>query len=218
MTEATRVEINVRGRAEERLAAERATISLDAHFQGRGKATVLRSAIELVEPLRTELEAMSGDSVTEWSSGQIHTYADRPWSEDGKRKPLVHHASIEVRAEFVDFERMSEFLDGWAGRKGVQVGHISWDVTREHRAEVDTQVRRAAVADALAKATAFAEAVGRTRVEAVQLSDPGLSHDQAGHDIAVGAPMLMSKSGPSLDLKPADITISATVEARFTAS
>src|SRR5699024_12660664 len=59
-------------------------------------------------------------------------------------------------------------------RDGVTVNRIEWTLTERTRDTVTAEVRRAAVADAIDKATAYAEAAGFARVHPVAISDPGL--------------------------------------------
>ena len=108
-------------------------------------------------------------------------FSHRPWLGDGQRGDLTHVARLDVTAEFTDFERMSGFIDYWAGRDGVEVGSIEWDVTARHRRSYEAEARKAAVDDAVSKAQAYADAVRRGRVRAVQLADPGMLDGPAEH-------------------------------------
>ena len=65
---------------------------------------------------------------------------------------MVHVARVQIGAEFVDFERLSGFLDYWSGIEGVEVGGIAWDVRVKNRRSYEAEVRKAAVDDAVAKA------------------------------------------------------------------
>lgn len=91
-------------------------------------------------------------AATTWSSEQVRVYSQRPWGPDGERLCLTHYANIVARAEFIDFERLSGFLDYWAGKDGVQIDGVTWDVTAKNRRSYESEVRRSAVDDAVAKA------------------------------------------------------------------
>jgi uncharacterized protein YggE len=215
------LEIVVRGSARRRYPAERATVRLTAQYDGTDRQEVHRRAVGVHEPLTSEIADLAeAGAVTRWNSDQLRVFTYRPVDSRGARRRMFQVA-IGVEAEFVDFEKLSAFLDRWAAEEGVDVGHTSWDVTEEHRAAYEADLRREAVADATAKAQAFADAAGRGRVTAVQLADPGmLSAAFAGDD---GAPRMrtmmaaMDSGGPTLDLRPDDITLSASVDAKFVA-
>ncbi len=215
------LEITVRGSAEATHAAERATVSMAAAVEGSDKAAVFADAVALQEPLSRQLrELVELGAVTTWSSDQVRVFSHRPWDHDGKRLDVVHVARVQASAEFVDFERLSGFLDFWSGKDNVEVGHIAWDVTVKNRRAYEAEVRKAAVDDAIAKAQVFANAVRRGKVVALQLSDPGMLGRDA--EVSIGAPkMAMMASadmgGPSLVLTPEEIVIRVEVDARFSA-
>ena len=87
-----------------------------------------------------------------------HTWRDRHRGRDvGKPR---HEARVGMRAEFVDVEALEGFVDAWVPREGVTVDHLHWDLTPDNRRLRETEVRREAVADAVAKAADYAEALG----------------------------------------------------------
>lgn len=214
------LEITVRGSAEKHYPAERATIVVAASIEGLDKEKVLRDAVAIQEPLSKQLaELVERGAATTWSSDQVRIYSQHPWGPNGERLPLTHFANLSATAEFVDFERLSGFADYWAGKDGVQIGGISWDVTPKNRRVYQSDARRAAVDDAVAKAQAYSDALRRGRVQAVQLADPGMLRPSEG-----GPEMRMAKSfdmggseGPQLQLAPEDIQIYVEVDAKFLA-
>jgi uncharacterized protein YggE len=156
------LEITVRGSAEATHPAERATVSMAASIEGSDKAQVFADAVALQEPLTKQLrELVDLDAVTTWSSDQVRVFSHRPWDHEGKRLDVVHSARVQVVAEFTDFERLSGFLDFWSGKDGIEVGYIAWDVTVKNRRAYESEVRKAAVEDAIAKAQVYANSVDR---------------------------------------------------------
>ena len=88
--------------------------------------------------------------------------------------------------------------------------------TRETRRDRERELRRAAVDDAIVKAQAYSDAVGRGPVVPVLLSDPDMAPrvPQASRRampmaVAAGPPP------PSLELRTDDIEIGVAVDARF---
>ncbi|MCL3817027.1 SIMPL domain-containing protein [Aeromicrobium wangtongii] len=141
--------------------------------------------------------------------------AVQAWTGDQVRAVGHHGAQVEVRAEFDDFERLNKFLDHWSGVDGVEVSGVEWDVSVASRRRYESEVRKSAVDDAVAKAQAYADAVRRGRVVPVEIADPGML---AGS--APAAPVLAA-SGGARDrrpvLVPAEIVIRAEIDARFRA-
>ncbi len=217
------LDITVRGSAEQHYQAERAIVSLAAAVEGSDRKQVFQDAVAIHDPLTSQLRELVGlRAVGPWSSDQVRVFSHHPWDAEGKRGAMVHVARVQVGAEFTDFERLSGFLDFWSGTEGVEVVGIAWDVGVKSRRAYEAEVRKAAVDDAVAKAQAYANAVRRGKVVAVQLADPGmLTH----HIESAGSlPMLaksgfadMSDGGPMLDLTPAEIVIHVDVDASFVA-
>ncbi|AWB93863.1 SIMPL domain-containing protein [Aeromicrobium chenweiae] len=216
------LEITVRGSAEQSHPAERATVSLAAAVEGGDKQAVVAEAIAIQEPLSAQLRELTDlRAVRTWSSDQVHVLSHRPWAADGQRSEPVHVARLRVRAEFVDFERLSSLLDDWSGVDGVEIAGIAWDVTAANRRAYEAEARTAAVEDAVTKAQAYADAVGRGRVVAVQVADPGML---TGPGASAGDVQLLQASakvagddGPVLDLAPEEILVRVEVDARFRA-
>ncbi len=214
----TPLEISVRGRARRRYPAERATVSITAEFEGADREGVYRRAVELHEPLTADLERLHPGAVSRWSSDQLRVFSFRPYSPDGVR-PLMYRTQIEVEAEFTDFEQLSTFLDRWAAQDGVEVGGTNWDVGEDNRQTYEAALRADAVADATAKAQAYATAAGRGAVTVVQLADPGMLTD----DRPVVRPMMARMAdapmaaSPALELRPDHIELVVAVDARFVA-
>jgi uncharacterized protein len=208
--------ITVSGTAELRLPPERATVGVTVHFDGPEPEPVLRSAAEVANGLTAGLRELSpptGTALLSWSSGQLRTWSARPWNQDGRELPLVHHAAVVVEAEFVDFDALARWL-AVAGRShGVSIGPIDWTVHDETRDRSLIDVRTRAVQDAVAKARVYAAAVGLAQVTPTAISEPDVHH----------APVMMramaaADGDGSLELTPDEITVEARVEVRFSAS
>jgi len=211
--------ITVRGTAEETYPAERATLSVTVSIAGDDKADVARRAGEVQGPLHEQLEQLEQlGAVTRWSAGQVQVYSHRPWGPDGTRLPVEHVARLDATADFVDFARLSGFIDHWSGQEGVEISGPAWDVTPQNRRAYEAEVRRAAVDDAIHKAQAYSTAVRRGRVVAVELADPGMLGDQREGGVS---PMFARMSadaagGAAIAVTPEPIVIASAVDARFT--
>jgi uncharacterized protein len=213
------LEITVRGSAEKRFAAERATVTLAAAIESTDKQQVYDDAVAVLEPLVMQLRELNDrGAVSTWASDQVRVYSHRPWTSEGVRGETQHVARLQVSAEFTDFERLSGFVDYWAGKDGIEIGGIDWDVTARNRRAYESDVRKAAVDNAITKAQAYADAVRRGRVTAVQIADPGMLNG-SGDQLPI--PFTMTASGndtaSDLDLTPEEILIHVEVDAHFVA-
>ncbi len=214
------LEITVRGYAEKHYPAEIAEVQLSAAIEGHEKEQVLHDAVAIQKPLTKQLaELVEKGAATKWSSDQVRVYSRHPWGPNGERLDLTHYANLSVSAEFTDFERLSGFIDYWAGKDGVEIGGVAWDVTARNRRTYESDVRRAAVDEAVAKAQSYADSLRKGRVHAVQLADPGmLHHDHVRPEFAMAKSALMDSGASSqLQITPEDIVIFVEVDAKFLA-
>ena len=214
------LEITVRGSAEHHFDAERATVTLASAIEDADKQQVYDDAVAVLEPLVMQLRELSDrGAVSTWSSDQVRVYSHRPWTSEGVRGELQHVARLQVSAEFTDFERLSGFVDYWAGKDGIESGGIDWDVTVRNRRAYEADVRKAAVDNAITKAQAYADAVRRGRVTALQIADPGMLN---GSGEPAPIPFAMTAAADTdtasdLDLTPQEIVIHVEVDAHFVA-
>lgn len=222
------VVITVRGEHETRLAPERAIAHLTIRAEGPERGAVVERMAAFSEPVRDDLASRkSAGTVAEWSSQRVSVWSERPWSPDGKRLAPVHYATVDFSATFTDFA----VLSWWAGevveREGVQLGWIDWQLTPETRTATERDAAAGAVAVAVARATAYAGAIGLSTVIPLEIADLGLlSRGDSPAQESQAPRMLMAKAsfaadsggaGPSVQLQPEDIVITAAVEARFSA-
>ncbi|KAA9145769.1 DUF541 domain-containing protein [Microbacterium lushaniae] len=211
--------VTVRGEQERRVTPEHAVIQLSVRADGPERGPVIERVTALAEPLRDDLVAhqRSGE-VVEWSSGRVSVWSERPWNADGRQLPPVHHASIEVTATFRDFVALSWRIGEVAETDAVQVTDVRWELSPATRAEVEREVAAEAVQVAVERARAYAGALGLESVSPLEMADAGLllPHPDRGGPQMMRA-MVAESSGPGVALQPADIVVSAAVEARFLA-
>jgi uncharacterized protein YggE len=160
--------------------------------------------------------------VTWWASDSVRVWTSKPWNNEGKELPLVYHSTIEFRVRFNDFPMLARWVEEIAFLDGATVGGIEWDLTDPRRTAVTAEVRSRAVKDAVSKATVFAQSIGLGTVRAIALADPGMLGDQGtaapGSREELNAMVVGRSSGGELALKPAEIEVSASIDARFLAS
>ncbi len=214
--------ISVRGEAERRVAPELAVIHAAATAEGDDPASVSAAAASNAATVQRTLDDLrDAGVVASWSSGSVAIWSDRPWTGDGRAADPVHHASVEITATFTDPEVLSAWVDDVAKVDGIRISHVDWRLRDQTRTTVEREVAVGAVERAVERATAYASAVGRPSVEPQHIADAGLlgrDEPQAPSPMFARAAMRASdESGASYDLRPADIIVTATVEARFVA-
>ena len=212
------VEIVVRGEAEGRYPAERAIVTLAAAVEMAGKQQAYDHAAAVQQAITAQLSELADrGAVLEWSSGQVSVSSHRPWRDDGGRQDPVHTARLDIVAEFSDFDRLGGFIDYWAGRDGVEVAGIAWELLQENRRSHEADLRRSAVDDAVTRAQSYADALRRGRVVPTRIADPGLLGGGGGPwSSAVRLEAAADVSG-GLQLTPQPVRISVAVDAGFAA-
>ena len=218
------VTITVRGQSEERIAPERATIRVSVRAEGAERATVVEHALQLSEPLRAGLVARAdAATIVEWSSKRLSVRAERPWNAEGKRLSPVYYATVDFTATFSEASELSIWVSEISAWEGLEIGWVDWHLTPETRARVEREVAADAVGVAVTRAEAYAGALGRSSVVPIEIADVGLiSSGQPPPQVtgfkARGAAFAAADAGPSMEYEPDEIVVSATVEARFSAS
>ncbi len=223
------VVITVRGENEARVAPEEATARVSVRAEGRERGAVVELVAARAFPLREELdERKAAGTVSDWSSQRVSVWANRPWNDQGTQLRLVHYASVEVTATFIDFAALSWWLTDIAERDGVQIDAVEWRLSAATAKQTEAEVAASAVRVAVDRATAYAAAIGLSTVKPLEIADLGLltQHAQRSSEAAPEMMMRLATSsfaadaggGAALDLQPDDIVVTAAVEARFSAS
>lgn len=215
--------ITVRGENEVRIAPERANIRVSVRCEGPSRTDVVERTLHLAEPVRDSITARKdAGTVAEWTSKRLTVRAERPWNSDGKRLALVYHATIDFTATFTEASELSIWVSEISAWDGLDVGGVDWHLSPETLARVEREVASAAVGVAVARAEAYAGALGLADVTPLEIADAGLiSNGQSS-----AAPQMMrargaafsAESGASMEYEPDDIVVAATVEGRFSAS
>ncbi|MCS3842325.1 SIMPL domain-containing protein [Microbacterium sp. AK031] len=217
------VTITVRGENEARVVPERATIRVTVRTEGPERTSVVDQLMHLAEPVRASItQCKDAGTVAEWASKRLAVSADRPWNNEGKRLALVYRASVDFSATFTDPSELSIWVSDISAWDGVEVSWVDWHLTPETRTRVERDVASSAVNVAVARAEAYAAALGLASVTPIEIADVGLiSHGQtpgAPQTMkARGAAFVAADSAPSMEYEPDEIVVSATVEARFNA-
>lgn len=211
------VEISVRGEGERRAAPTRAVIAVSAHAVDPDHQAAYDRAVAASAQVSAEIVDLPAGARGSWSVGEVATYVDRPWTEQGRGVP-EHHAVVAARVEIVDLSRVGALVDAWGTRDGLELGGVTWDISPAERAEAERQARIDAVAAAARRARDLAEAIGRTTIRVCQLADTGLLGEGGRFGPESRSMAMAAGGGAAVGLVPADVVITAVVEARVLAT
>lgn len=214
------VVITVRGESHARVRAEEAAVRVTVSTDGPSRGPVVERAQERASTIQDGLVAhLRSGEVSEWSSARVSVWSDRPWNNEGAQLPLVHHASVEVSATFIDAGALSWWLGDVAESDDVQVTAVEWRLSSDTRARVEREVAAEAVHVAVERAAAYADALGLASVAAVEIADAGLLGARADSPAPLGARLMAASAGggPSFSLQPPEIDVTSVVEGRFRA-
>ncbi|GFM18339.1 MULTISPECIES: SIMPL domain-containing protein [Mycobacteriaceae] len=217
-------EITVRGSFSAFRPPERGTVHASISYHGPEKDWVYDQVARDLAVVKESISRLEdAGAVTEWSAAQLRTWSHRPRNEEGEQLPLVHVASVGVEVQFCDFIALSQWVGGHiTGTEGFELSHVKWVLTTESRDRLVAEVRSRAVQDAAARAQLYADALDLGKVRAVAIADPGMLGSQAQSHGGDGMAYMDAAPGssagrPDVELAPKDISVSATVDARFIA-
>lgn len=218
----TAVEIAVRGSHTLTLPAETGTVH--AMINGEGPEpqpvfdAVAQALAEVTGLLESRLHPKEGP-VTKLVIDQVRRGSHRPFDRDGKQLPMVHTASVTVRAVFTDFDDLADWVESSAGIPGFGIGHIEWALTDTSRLRAERKARRKAVRDALRRAQDYADALALGSVSVRAINDPGLSGPRVRPRVMMAKSMSAPiEAAPGISLLPDDVDVAAEVEATFVVS
>ena len=216
-------EITVRGAYSAFQAPERGRVHASIAYEGPTMEPVYERVARDLEAVKASIIPLkSGDegAVTWWSAEQLRTWSIRPWNQDGKQLPLVHHASVGVEVKFRDFTALSRWAGGHiANTEGFRVSNVEWSLTVKRREKLLKEARTRAVHDAVTRAQQYADALGVGGIRPVAVADAGMLGSRP-EDGSQAAYMRMGAVGGAgggavAELVPEHIEVAATVDARF---
>ena len=221
-------EFTVRGSSSAFQRPERGTVHVTLSFEGPRPQPVHDRVVADLEAVKASVKALHDPHhgpVTWWSTKNVRTWAQRPWNQDGKQLPLVHHASVGVEVKFRDFTALGRWVSQHvSSTQGFSLDGVVWALTENNRQDLERAVRTRAVQDAARRAQEYADALDLGPVRPVAVADAGMLgnglHVSGGGGAAPYARMAAAKDnsdGAELELSPEDIEVSAEVDARFVA-
>ncbi|MFK4728226.1 SIMPL domain-containing protein [Agromyces mediolanus] len=215
--------ITVTATAEERVEPELGAVQLSVGASGAERQQVVDRTAAAHERLLGEVRRLDADGVLEqWSAGQLRVWSHRPFNAEGRQLPAVHEARGELELVFRDLAALSAWVSEQTSGEELTLGGVDWRLTEETAARVRETAQRRAVGEAVAKAAVYASALGLGTPTPVELADSGLLDARpapmAKGNLARAVAFSMdAQQAPVAEFVPADLVVSATVEARFDA-
>ena len=219
MNEPPTATIAVRGSWTTEVPPELARVRVSVAARSGDRAHALRDLTRRVEEVRAAL-AGYGEAVESVDGAPVWI---RPQVKEGRPRERVsgYLAGTTVTATVVEFGVLGELLLRVADRDMVSLDGPWWALRPD--SDAHRRARTEAVRDARRRAEEYAAAAGVRLTGLVEISDMGLS----GHEgfVAAGAPAMFPRAAASsvadevsFEVEPLLQTVSATVEARFTAT
>jgi uncharacterized protein YggE len=227
--------IVVRGEAFREVPPEQALLSVTVSARDRDRAAVVSRLLERSAELRAVLDDSSdggsGDTDDGASNGSTKG-ADSdstngsgierrestgvqvfPELKRGSERVVAYTGSVGVTVTVTDFEKLGALVLRLAGLEFATVAGPWWQLRPGSKAGAD--VRREAIADALARAREYAAAVGARVDRLVEIADEGAGgNSPVMMRAAAGFDMASESSGFELD--PQQQTVQAAVTVRVT--
>lgn len=212
--------ISVRGEATMLVDPEVAdlTVVITAHARDRREAfeRLVKRNDEVLDLVRSY-----GDSVDRVESTSVSVAPELRRGKDEKIRS--YSGAVRVRVTVADIAVIGELVSRIADLETAIVEGPYWRLRRA--SPVYREARNRAVAEAVARAKDYAEAIGSRVTGLIELADTGLTTSPAPpHMRAPGAVAFSGRMAapgaaepPTLDLEPQQQTVYASVEARFRA-
>jgi len=218
MSEPPVATIAVRGSWTAEVPPELARVQVSVGARAGERAQTLRDLTRRVEEVRADI-AGYGAAVEAVDGGPLWV---RPQIKEGRPRERVsgYVAGTAMRATVVEFGVLGDLLVRLADRDMVSLDGPWWALRPE--SDAHRRARTEAVRDARRRAEEYAAAAGVRLTGLVEISDVGLSaHEGFARQAAAGFRSAAHSSVAdelSFEVEPVAQTISATVEARFTAT
>ena len=210
--------VTVRGEAQLEVPPETAKVNAMVLVRGRTRETVEGRLVEISDAINRVIEPLA-EALRRQSANALWVYPVLRSRRSGSAGHFEGRRSWTI--EVGDFSVLPRLLAELVVGEEVTIGGPYWGL--EADSPVYQQARLLAVRDAVARATAYAEAFGARVESLLEVSDTGLmgaAHDMAmfsrGRPAAGGA--VTRSAMEDIDLEPVVQTVSGGIEARFAIS
>jgi len=220
--------IKIQGRASINTVAERAALLVDVSDSGYDKNTVAQNVVNTVSYLQSEIDQLcfrldNGDisphaPVSFYSIASLSTSSQDEYDEHGHRTGKeTQTAQTKLDIRFRDFVKLGEMVVQLSATPFVHLQGINWKLTDEKQALLDEEVRLNALRQAIQRARAYAQVIGRETVTPVKIDDSE-EHYPRGLVMQTARKATSTAAfgvGGGIDFEPQVIVVSATLEVEF---
>ncbi|MGE3619032.1 MAG: SIMPL domain-containing protein [Acidimicrobiia bacterium] len=207
-------DVIVEGRASAAVVADRATLHVRVRAESATRDDALARAAAVAAAVDAALAAR-GEAVARAVGAVLSVHPRTRW-HDGEEQQTGWAAARDTRVEVTGLDELGTLV-GELVAAGAEVHGPSWTVDPTN--PVHAEVRRAAAVDARERAVTYATALGYELGLLVWISEPGLrSPRPAAPEIGfarMAAPAAAGGGSPEVELVPAELTVSASVEVGF---
>ncbi|OAL34724.1 hypothetical protein AYO20_05919 [Fonsecaea nubica] len=251
------ISVHLNGQSSVTVPANRAVVSLHIYAEGPKQdkvanevRTTADDVLAVLRPLAqlptVNASANNGDFEYEPAVADLSvtTFRSYSWQKPGSllsRETPQYQASMEIEAEFRDFDPLGALLAQISKTPAASVQSLKWTLDDATKKRLFFQCRSAAMVDALDKVRAYVRPLGMDKVRAIKISEShrlsrhvvygdvdGLRFQRHGamHDELVDHAEMRAAAGPgdegdaateTFGLEPGTLEIAAQVEGEFCA-
>jgi uncharacterized protein YggE len=201
----------VRGEAVREVPPELASFTVTVSARDKDRQSALTRLAERAASIRTLLDD-AGDVIERRETGGVHL---RPELKRAGERVIAYTGSVTTTVTVTDFTALGELMLRLGDQDQTAINGPWWELRPGSTA--GSEVRRAAIADALDRAREYADAVGASLDRLIEIADEGTGGGGGGRPMmrSFGG-FAKSESEPlELDVDPQPQTVQATVQVRF---
>jgi uncharacterized protein YggE len=205
--------ITVCGAAQVPVPPDRASVALSVTHVG----ATARAALGEVTARSARLDAVLdglGISSEEWTTSGVTVAEEWAWQRDANTK-VGYRARTSVTVRLTRLDLVPPLLQTAVDDAGAEIGGVQWSVSEANPAR--RWLLGAAALDAVARADAYAAALGLQRGAIEEVSDLPISSSHTPGD-ALFARKASADAAPTMNANPGEIELHATVFVRFAAT
>jgi uncharacterized protein YggE len=215
--------------------AERATVTIQVNSSGPSQQEVSQDVISTSQTLQNSLKELSsgtetgraaaGSGMIQWSLSTLSTFSYPMWNDaqqvhvdPTKKREMKYTASTTLTIKFANLKLLGGVCTDLSELQFVSIRSIEWSLTDATTASLNSQSRREAVQDAVAKARDYAAAVDVMNVKAVDIQDQGAPHRFGGRGTTRAQGPQMGQGRPEenrLNFEPENCELNCSVTVRF---
>lgn len=204
MAQSAQPQISVTGEGTATVAPDMARISLGVVQEAENAADAMAAMSAAMEAILAQLTA-AGVEPAHMQTGNLRLDQRYDNFDGGPRKPVGYVATSDVQVQVYDLAKLGSILDAAVRDGANQMNGLQFDVA--DRAPHLMEARKAAVAEARAKAEVYTQAAGATLGDILVISEGGANM----RPMPMMADAAFDGAGRSVPIAAGELSIAATV-------